>query len=175
MSIKRLLLVLVLFPFVLLSCNAGNGMRIGANVRLCCPGHYDQYQQYSLVAPDMPVFLRDYVVLEFDLAMREKGLTRNEGEKQLNIVLSYNHVNLAPEQEDIDPFVRTSAVSTELYYMAVIEVEMYEEATGELVWAGSISRIHHVTPGEYMHADRARPEFQSAFSRLLEAYPGRQT
>lgn len=119
----------------------------------------------------MPLFLRDYVANEFDIAIQEKGLNRNDQINDLRIVLRYNHVNLFPAQQDIDPFVRRGSSNVELNYIATLEVEMYETRTSELVWAGSVSRIHSVVPGEYMHEDRAGPEFQAAFRKLLNDYP----
>lgn len=153
------------------SCSMNDGMQIGTHLKLCCPGNYEQYSEYSLETRDMPLFLRDYVVNELDAALQEKGLRRNDQMNDLRIVLRYNHVNLFPEQQDIDPFVRIDSFSTELNYIATLEVEMYETRTGEQVWGGAISRIHSVVPGEYMHEDRARPEFQQAFRQLLLAYP----
>jgi hypothetical protein len=165
----------IMFPIVCLamlsSCSLGDGMQIGTHLKLCCPGNYEEYIEYSLETRDMPLFLRDYVTSEFDIVIKEKGLTRNDQINDLRIVLRYNHVNLYPEQQDIDPFVRRGSSNAELNYIATLEVKMYETRTAELVWAGSVSRIHSVVPGEYMHEDRARPEFQTAFRKLLEGYP----
>lgn len=82
-----------------------------------------------------------------------------------------NHINLSPEQQDIDPFQRIESQNVELSYVAAIDIEMVETRSNELVRAGSISRIHRVTPGEYMHEAGARPAFQQAFSTVLESYP----
>ena len=147
------------------------GYQIGSRLETCCPGDYDDYDSYSLATNNMPLFLRDYVVEEFEAAFAEKGVVRDDQFHDLNVVMRYNHINLSPEQEEINPFVRIEAISTELSYIAEIEVEMYETATENLVWAGSISRIHHVTPGEYMHVGPARLEFRNAFARMLEDYP----
>jgi len=147
------------------------GQQIGTSLDVCCPGDYDDYDDYSVRAIDMPIFLRDYVIAEFDTAFGEKGLSRNDQINDLRVELDYNHINLRPDQEDINPFVRVEALTTELSYVAEIEVRMYETATSNLVWAGSISRIHQVTPGEYMHEGRARMEFQQAFRTLLANYP----
>ncbi|MFK7863530.1 MAG: hypothetical protein AB8B95_04800 [Pseudohongiellaceae bacterium] len=157
----------------LLSCSLGGGMQIGTHLKLCCPGNYSEYTEYALQTQNMPLFLRDYVASEFDLAMQEKGLTRNDQINDLQILLRYNHVNLTPDQQDIDPFARSGTSSAELNYIATLEIEMLETSTAKLVWAGSISRIHSVVPGEYMHEDRARPEFKQAFSKVLEGYPDR--
>ena len=147
------------------------GGQIGTFMDVCCPGDYDDYDAYGLRVENMPIFLRDYVVQEFNVAFQEKGLSRNDQINDLQVVLRYNHVNLDPETEDIDPFIRVESINSELSYIAQLQVEMFETATGNKVWGGSISRIHQVTPGEYMHEDRARPEFQQAFRALLAGYP----
>ena len=119
----------------------------------------------------MPVFLQEYVTAEFDAAFAEKGLTRNDRMNDLQILLHYDHINLSSEQESIDPFVRVEAMNVELNYVAAIDIEIRETATDDIVWAGTISRIHQVVPGEYMHEDRARPAFREAFRALLSSYP----
>ena len=170
MIFKKIVLSFV-YLAILSSCSLGDGMQIGTHLKLCCPGNYSQYTEYSLETRDMPLFLRDYVANEFDIAIQEKGLSRNDQLNDLKIVLRYNHVNLFPAQQDIDPFMRRGSSSVELNYIATLEVEMYETSTAELVWAGSVSRIHSVVPGEYMHEERAGTEFQAAFRKLLKGYP----
>ena len=119
----------------------------------------------------MPLFLSDWVVEMFDSAMQEKRLTRDDQINDLIITLSYRHVNLNPEQQDINPFIRPEAIDVELRYIAVVEISMRETATGQEVWAGEVSRIHTVTPGEYMHEGPARVAFQETFRDLLNSYP----
>jgi hypothetical protein len=118
----------------------------------------------------MPLFLRDYVANEFDIAIQEKGLRRNDQMNDLKIVLRYNHVNLFPAQQDIDPFMRRVSSSVELNYIATLEVKMYQTSTAELVWAGSVSPINSVAPGKYMHEERVGTEFQAPFRKLLKGY-----
>jgi len=171
-SVMRKLLSSLLIACVLVvSGCTSTGMQIGTSMTLCCPGDYENYNDYGLTTEDMPIFLRDYVMEEFDLAFQAKGIERDDRFNDLRVVLRYNHVNLDPESEDIDPFIRVESISVELNYIAQIEVEMYETSSNELVWAGSISRFHQVTPGEYMHEERAAPAFLSAFATLLVNYP----
>jgi len=162
---------LVLVTLFLLSSCAQTGSQIGASPVLCCPGDYDNYSTYGLETENMPLFLRDYVVAEFDAAFQQKGLRRNDRSHDLSVLLRYNHINLSPEQQDIDPFVRIEALTVELNYVAALEIEISETISDKMVWAGTISRIHQVTPGEYMHTERARPEFKQAFETVLESYP----
>ena len=162
--------LLIVSSLLLSSCTQFGG-QIGTDLDVCCPGDYDDYDEYGVIVVDMPLFLRDYVVDEFDAAFQEKGLQRNDQFNDLRVELRYNHINLQPDQEEINPFIRIESLNVELSYIAEIQVRMYETASNNLVWAGSISRIHQVTPGEYMHEERARPEFRQAFSRILENYP----
>lgn len=163
-------LAIALLLTLLQSC-AQSGNQIGANVSLCCPGDYQSYEEYSLLVENVPYFLRSYVVAEFDTALQSKGLRRNDRSDDLQVQMKYNHVNLYPDQQEIDPFVRIESLNVEISYVAAIEVTMTDKQTNEIVWRGSISRIHHVQPGEYMHEDRARGEFTRAFARMLESYP----
>ena len=108
---------------------------------------------------------------EFERAFAAKGLERSTNSPDVEVVLAYNHINLYPEQQEIDPFTRIESLSVELSYVAQIEIEIRDSATSSPVWAGAISRIHHVTPGEYMHEERAAPAFYQAFVDVLANYP----
>ncbi len=165
--------VFILMGLILASCATGPGMQIGNTVTLCCPGNYDSYTTFAVETVDMPIFLRDYMVSEFDTAFQERGLTRNDQRSDLIVALSYRHVNLDPETQNVDPFVRMESINVELNYIATIDIEMRERAGGKVVWGGQISRIHSVSPGEYMHEGGARSAFFETFQDLLEAYPSR--
>lgn len=164
---KTLSLVGVL---VLAGC-AQSGLQVGNTVTLCCPGNYNNYQEYGVEVVDMPLFLRDWMVEMFDSAFQEIGMARNDRMNDIIVTLRYRHVNLMPETEDINPFIRQENIETELRYIAVVEISMRETATGTVVWGGEISRIHTVTPGEYMHEGPARLAFQETFRDLLSNYP----
>lgn len=165
--------VFILMGLILASCATGPGMQIGNTVTLCCPGNYDSYTTFAVETVDMPIFLRDYMVSEFDTAFQERGLTRNDQRSDLIVALSYRHVNLDPETQNVDPFVRMESINVELNYIATIDITMRERAGGKVVWGGQISRIHSVSPGEYMHEGGARSAFLETFQDLLEAYPSR--
>jgi hypothetical protein len=166
----RVLLSLLISLAILAGC-AQNPRQVGHSLTVCCPGDYGRYEQFSVEAVELPYFLRDYMVDEFTRAFEEKGLVRDDRINDVKVTLRYHHVNLKPEQEDIDPFVRMEGMNAELSYVANVLVEMRETATDKLVWAGRIHRIHHVSPGEYMHEDSARGEILMAFRDLLANYP----
>jgi hypothetical protein len=156
---------------LLLTACTQSGSQIGTAPRLCCPGDYARYHTYRVETENMPGFLQRYVVDTFDTVFMQKGLRRDAGGQDLHVLLRYNHINLNPEQQSIDPLVRIEALTVELNYVAEIEIEISEAQTRKVVWAGTISRIHRVSPGEYMHEERARPEFLQAFTTVLESWP----
>lgn len=162
--------LLIVSLLVLIGCTANTG-QIGSNLSLCCPGNYSEYAAYGVSTNNIPAFLRDYLVTEFDAAFQEKGIVRNDQTNDIQVSLTYNHVNLRTDQEEIDPFVTTESIVTEISYLAVIEITMVESGSGDPVWGGSISRVHQVTPGEYMHEAGAREQFRLAFREVLASYP----
>lgn len=170
--VKRIKVALLALMLVVGGC-AQNGLRIGNSVTLCCPGNYASYEAYRLQTEDMPLFLSSWVVDMFDSAFQERGMERNDQINDLIVTLSYRHVNLNAEQQDINPFIRQESIDVELRYIAVVNVSMRETRTGEEVWAGQISRIHTVSPGEYMHEGNSRVAFLETFRDLLRSYPGR--
>jgi len=171
MNARHRTYVATLISILFLSACTQTGSKIGHTVNVCCPGDYASYVSYGVRTHEMPSFLADYVIAEFDQAFQAKGLERNDRLNDLTVTLSYRHINLNPEQEQIDPFERRIAEDVVLRYAATIVVEMRETEGNRLVWAGQINRIHSVLPGEYMHEERARPAFRDAFSEMLESYP----
>lgn len=156
---------------VLAACAGSPGMKIGNTVTLCCPGDYASYRSYGVEAVTLPLFLRDYVVAQFDTAFQEKGVTRNDQRSDLVVNLAYRHVNLNPEQQTIDPFIRMESMNVELDYIAAIDITIRERTGGKVVWGGTVSRLHSVQPGEYMHSASAAAAFLETFRDVLKEYP----
>lgn len=165
------MLIPLIFLSMLTACSSNAGLRIGNTVTLCCPGNYANYQSYTIEDAEVPAFMRDYVITEFDTAFQELGMMRNDGSGDIVVKLSYRHVNLDPEQQAIDPFIRVESMTVELRYIANIDISMRERAGGKIVWEGNISRIHSVQPGEYMHEEGASSAFLATFRNLLTEYP----
>ncbi|MFT5691023.1 MAG: hypothetical protein ACI92E_000348 [Oceanicoccus sp.] len=168
---NRVVILLLVCCTLAVSGCAQTGSQIGKNLRLCCPGDYVSYREYGLEVVDMPLFLADYIATEFTAVLEEKGLIRNDRVNDVKVVLRYKQVDLVPGQEVIDPYVKNESLNIELSYIATVEIDIIETQSSDLVWAGSVSRVHRVRPGEYMHEDRARPYFYSAFQSLLVSYP----
>ncbi|OGT74275.1 MAG: hypothetical protein A3H44_06035 [Gammaproteobacteria bacterium RIFCSPLOWO2_02_FULL_57_10] len=158
---------------ILVGCASNAGLRIGNSLTLCCPGNYASYSTYAVESVELPIFLRDYMVEEFETAFQERGMTRNDQRSDIIVNFAYRHVSLDPEQQNIDPFVRMESINVELHYIAIMDITMRERSGGKEIWGGQISRLHSVQPGEYMHEDGARPAFLQTFRDLLSNYPSR--
>jgi hypothetical protein len=156
---------------VLSACSSNAGLGIGNTVTLCCPGNYANYDSYAIEDAGVPIFMRDYLITEFDTAFQELGMARNDGSGDIIVNLNYRHVNLDVEQQDVDPLMRVESMTVELRYIANIDISMRERAGGKVVWEGTISRIHSVQPGEYMHEEGASSAFLATFRDLLSEYP----
>ena len=171
-ELRRMKVAVLALMLVFTGC-AQTGLQVGNTVTLCCPGSYTDYEEYRLQTEDMPLFLSDWIEDMFDSAFQELGMQRNDQINDLFVTLSYQHVNLNPAQQDINPFIRQESIDVELRYIAVVNISMRETRTDDEVWAGQISRIHTVSPGEYMHEGRARVAFLETFRDMLRNYPAR--
>lgn len=47
-----------------------------------------------------------------------------------------------------------------------------DASSGKMVWSGSIQRTHTVSPGEFMHTDRASIALLDSFMELLVEFTG---
>lgn len=172
-SLTKLKVFAVSALLVLTGCGSYSGMQISNNVTTCCPGNYGEYTSFAIENVELPVFLREYVSEEFEQAFRELGMTRIDNSSDLIVNLAYRHVSLDAEQQEIDPLMRMESMTVELRYIANIDITMRERRTGDVVWGGTISRIHSVQPGEYMHQENASGAFLQTFRDLLSQYPSR--
>jgi hypothetical protein len=164
-------IIMAVLLSLLAGCAGSQGMRIGNTVTLCCPGNYAAYSSYGVEAVGLPIFLREYVITAFDGAFQAKGMTRNDERSDIIVNMAYRHVSLDAEQQAIDPFIRMESINVELHYIANIDITMRERASGKEIWAGTVSRMHSVQPGEYMHEGDATGAFVETFRDLLDAYP----
>lgn len=54
---------------------------------------------------------------------------------------------------------------------AEVRIEMRDAVTRELIWAGSMSRLHNAGPGAYMHEAPARAAVRESPLSLFADYP----
>jgi uncharacterized protein YoaH (UPF0181 family) len=87
----------------------------------------------------------------------------------LTVELSYEQENLSVDNKR-DSFAEHVATGDALRFVAKIMIEIRDNSTNEVVWAGQIQRIHDVGPGEYMHTGKASMPLLDAFTQVLEDF-----
>jgi hypothetical protein len=76
---------------------------------------------------------------------------------------------LSPDSER-DNFAEHLATGDAQRFVAKIMIEIRDNSTNEVVWAGQIQRIHDVGPGEYMHTGKASIPLLDAFTQVLKGF-----
>lgn len=171
----------------LFACSS-NPSGVGTRVKLCCPTA--TYQSFMVTTRDMPAFLGPIMTSNFSVALASYGLTpiaplvdllspdrpTSDGSistdsvpADLTVELSYEQENLSPDSER-DNFAEHLATGDAQRFVAKIMIEIRDNSTNEVVWAGQIQRIHDVGPGEYMHTGKASIPLLDAFTQVLEAF-----
>jgi uncharacterized protein YoaH (UPF0181 family) len=139
---------------------------------------------------DMPAFLGPIMTSNFSVALASHGLTplapsadlvssdrptsdtsisTDSVPADLTVELSYEQENLSVDS-DRDHFAERLATGDALRFVAKIMIEIRDNSTNEIVWAGQIQRIHDVGPGEYMHTGKASMPLLTAFTQVLEDF-----
>jgi len=139
---------------------------------------------------DMPAFLGPIMTSNFSVALASHGLTPlapsvdllspdrptsdtsispDSVSPDLTVELSYEQENLSVDSER-DDFAEHLATGDALRFVAKVMIEIRDNSTNEVVWAGQIQRIHDVGPGEYMHTGNASMPLLNAFTQVLEDF-----
>jgi hypothetical protein len=56
-------------------------------------------------------------------------------------------------------------------FVAQVQLELKNSVTGEMLWSGSMQRVHNVYEGSYMHDAPARAAMRNAFLEIFGDYP----
>ncbi len=163
----------VLFGFIGLSGCATQQSTIGWEVTLCCEADVSGYRSYSIEYQDVPGFLEKYLAGGLGVALAEKGLTRNDAAPDAVIRLSFSQKFVGSEQptepyfgDEVEPGGATS-------FLASILMEMRDASSGDVVWSGVLSRIHHLPQGGELSQAHKLAGIQQGFVALFKDYPGR--
>ncbi|MBT4159917.1 MAG: hypothetical protein HOC70_01430 [Gammaproteobacteria bacterium] len=128
------------------------------------------FQSFEVDAVDLPAFLGPILVSNFSVAMAERGLQPVVEGGEAVVTIRY-------EQEDLttavshDAFDERIDEGSDTRFVARIVVEVRARNASEVLWSGSIQRLHNIRPGDYMHTGRASVAFLDAFRDMLSSYP----
>ncbi len=155
---------LLLFLFACASQSSG----IGSSVTICCLEKAGQ--SFEVKTKDMPVFLRPLMVNNFSVAMANKGFQPVDADADLRVVLYYEQIDLT-NNSAADDFEEHLSPGGDVSFIARIGVDIFAASNKKPAWSGSIQRVHHVSPGEFMHTGPAAVALLGAFEELLADLP----
>lgn len=143
---------------------------LGVSVTPADPGSVPAFRSFEVEAQALPAFLGPIIVSNFSVAMAERGLQPVSQGGDAVVTLRYVQDELATSETD-DEFGGQTDPGANARFMARVVVEIRGNESSEIVWSGSIQRLHTIRPGDYMHTGRASVALLEAFRRLLSDYP----
>ena len=121
---------------------------------------------YTLTIDGMPGFLLPYFRDELIAALTARGATEVAADGDAGFVLRFEQVALGAESEPRDDLGEKTATEERARFMARVELLVRLRGTADTIRVGSLSRVHAITTGAYMH-QRARGAIRQGFDRLL--------
>lgn len=158
------------FCSMLVSC--GSLPSIATDVTYCCQPGAERLHTYRVEFEDMPEFLKPMLRDESSIALAAKGLEYTEGDADALLRIAFVFRPLtAAESGRQDAAWGSISPGGGSRFIAEVKFEINNTVSRELVWSGTMGRIHYVTEGSYMHEARARAAMHNAFADLFASYP----
>jgi hypothetical protein len=151
------------------SCSQTNrGINVGAAVQT---GEWS-FRTFEVRAENMPAFLGPVMASNFSVAMAERGLQPVADHADAIVTLRYDQQNYYSTKPDPrDEFAERIDQNIDTRFVAKIIVEVRSADNEDVVWTGSIQRVHAIRAGDYMHIGRASQALLISFRTLLESFP----
>ena len=135
----------------------------------CCHPSVESIRTYRVEFEDTPEFLKPMLRDEASIVLAGRGLDYTEGDAEAILLMTF--VNKTLERgEDQEAWERI-APGGGVRFIAQVVIEMKDSVSGELLWSGSMQRIHNVYEGSYMHDAPARTAMRNAFLELFAGFP----
>jgi len=163
------LLVALVGGLVLASC--GSLPTVATSVDYCCQTGTEGLKTFRVEFEDTPEFLKPMLRDEASIVLATKGLEYVEGDA--HAILSMKFVNRTTDTVDEaqDEAWERIAPGGGVRFIAEVKVELREIVSKELLWAGTMGRVHNVYEGSYMHEAPARTAMRNAFLTIFADYP----
>lgn len=139
---------------------------IATNVTYCCSDIV--VQTVSVEFADTPEFLKPMLRDEAAIVLNGKGIEYTEGEADAILHMTYIDKTLERGSEELEAWERI-APGGGVRFIAEVRMQMTHSASGDVLWSGTMQRIHNVYEGSYMHDAPARAAMRNAF---LEMFAG---
>ncbi len=167
-SKMQITFVALISSFFVAAC--GSLPTIATDVTYCCSAGAEGVSTFRVEFQDTPEFLKPMLRDEASIVLGTKGLQYTEGDAHGVLLMRYVDKTLSQEQEEQDSWERI-APGGGVRFIAQVQMEMTSDATGEVIWSGSMQRIHNVYEGSYMHDAPARTAMRNAFLEMFANYP----
>lgn len=164
---KPAILFLAIGCLAIVAC--GSLPSISTDVTYCCRPAAESVGSFRVEFEDMPEFLKPMLRDEASIVLDSKGLDYTEGDADAVLTMTYIDTPLSSDNAGQDEEQGAPGVGAQ--FIAEVRVELKNSVTGELISSGSVSRIHNVTVGAYMHEAPAREAMRKAFIGLFADYP----
>lgn len=161
-------LAFILFGIYLLGGCAGLPA-IATDETYCCHPSVESIRTYRVEFEDTPEFLKPMLRDEASIVLAARGLDYTEGDAESILLMTF--VNKTLERgEDQESWERI-APGGGVRFIAQVVIELKDSVSGELLWSGSMQRIHNVYEGSYMHDAPARTAMRNAFLEMFANFP----
>ncbi len=124
-----------------------------------------------IAVEDTPEFLKPMLRDEASIALSTKGLEYVEGDAHAILKMAYVNRTLESGEAARDEAWETIAPGGGVRFIAEVKLEMTDAVSRDSVWAGSMSRVHNVYEGSYMHEAPARAAMRNAFLDMFADFP----
>ncbi len=156
--------------FLILALSGCTTHYLGISVTEGDGGDVTGLETFEVDAEDLPAFLGPVLVSNFSVALAERGLQPVMENGQAVITLRYEQEDLTAPMSH-DAFDERIDEGSDTRFVARVVVEVRAQGSSEVLWSGSIQRLHNIRPGDYMHTGRASIALLEAFRDMLSDYP----
>lgn len=160
----------IVATLVMLTATACSGLpTIAADVTYCCHPTVDDVHTFRVEFEDTPEFLKPMLRDEASIVLATRGLEYTEGDADSILLMSF--VNKTLERGDDQESWERIAPAGGVRFIAQVVIELRHSVSHELLWSGSMQRIHNVYEGSYMHDAPARTAMRNAFIEIFADLP----
>jgi hypothetical protein len=160
-----------LFGFLLLS-GCMSLPSIATDETYCCHPLAESISTYRIEFEDTPEFLKPMLRDASSIVLAEHGYEYTEGDADSILTMTFVNKTLERSPEELEAWERI-APGGGVRFIAQVVLTLKESVSGELIWSGSMQRIHNVYEGSYMHDAPARVAMREAFAEIFASLPNR--
>ena len=154
--------------FVLSAC--ASLPMIATDVTYCCGDAAASVRTFRVEFEATPEFLKPMLRDEAAIVLGAKGREYTEGPADAVLTMGYVDKTLERSSEELEAWERI-APGGGVRFIAEVQMRMTAAGSEEVLWSGTMQRIHNVYEGSYMHDAPARAAMRSAFVEVFADLP----